>query len=501
MRIRKKSCIFAEFLIRYLTMKKILSFIFVLFVCASASVTQAKDFGVPSESEDVMLQAFYWDSYTLTKYGRTKWIDLLKDTAAINDNFDLVWFPPSASSSGGVGYIPAKMDNQDNTAWGQMGKLRTLINGLHRRGTKVIADIVVNHRGNKSSWCDFYEDDFGLYGKFQLTSEHICSNDEGFTNKESNCYGSSVHGAKDSGTDFAGARDLDHTSAYVRKWVKAYLSWMQGNMKYDGFRYDMTLGYSSEYLSEYNESAQPYFTVSEYWEGIDKQVQHLKDANFNTMVFDFPLKYKLHDAINGNALGQLKNPANSLRGKGFAKYAVTFIDNHDTFERSDNQWGEFIKYNADLSQNMVKNKILQANAYILMMPGIPCVFWPHWKSYTAEINEMIAIRKRAGIHSESEVLEESGQGNKYEATIVGHRGTVILRLGAGRSKDVPEGYELAADGDIYNAYSIYIKMKEEGIETVNGERLTVKGEKFMENGQLYILVGEKVFDARGCVVE
>ena len=52
------------------------------------------------------------------------------------------------------------------------------------------------------------------------------------------------------------------------------------------------------------------------------------------------------------------------------------------------------------------------------------------------------------------MLEESGQGNKYEATIVGHRGTVILRLGAGRSKDVPEGYELAADGDIYKPYAI-----------------------------------------------
>ena len=61
--------------------------------------------GVPAECEDVMLQAFYWDSYktqtgTDSKYGRTKWIDLLKDTAVINKNFDLVWFPPSAKADG-----------------------------------------------------------------------------------------------------------------------------------------------------------------------------------------------------------------------------------------------------------------------------------------------------------------------------------------------------------------------------------------------------------------
>lgn len=497
MHICEKSSIFAVAFFTIQTMKKIILFLFSAFFFAP--VMRAENVGVPAESEDVMLQGFYWDSYTLTKYGRTKWVDLLKDTAAINANFDLVWLPPSASSSGGVGYIHAKLDNQTSD-WGQQATLTNLIAALHEGNTRVIGDIVINHRGNKSNWCDFWQDDFGSYGKFQLTSSHICSNDEGFTNSSSTCYGSSTHGAKDTGTDFGGARDLDHSSTYVQNWAKAYLKWMLNVMQYDGFRYDMTLGYAGQYLKMYNEEARPYISVSEYWEGIDKQVNHLQETNFNTMIFDFPLKYKLHDAINGNHLGQLCNPANSLRGKGYAKYAVTFVDNHDTFERSDAQSQEFYQYNADLSTMLVKGRILQANAYILMMPGIPCVFWPHWKSYPDEINQLIAIRKQVGIHSESQVLNESGQGSAYEATIIGHRGSVVLRLGASRSQDVPAGYELAVDGGWFLPYSVYVKMNAEGIETVDGAH-PIRGEKFLRDGRLQIRVGNKIYDAQGRKVE
>ena len=92
-------------------MKKFVLHIFSLLFIAGASAffgagrVYAENAGVPAECEDVMLQAFYWDSYktktsTDSKFGRTKWIDLLKDTAAINANFDLVWFPPSAGASG-----------------------------------------------------------------------------------------------------------------------------------------------------------------------------------------------------------------------------------------------------------------------------------------------------------------------------------------------------------------------------------------------------------------
>ena len=216
-------------------MKKKGLFILSMILLASAGALRAENIGVPSECEDVMLQVFYWDSYknqsgSDSKYGRTKWIDLLKDTAAINANFDVVWFPPSAQSTGGVGYYHTCLSDQgypNSTDWGTKGKLQELMEALHQGNTKILGDIVINHRGNKSNWVDFYPDNFGEgYGSFQLTQEHICSGDEAFTSKDSPYKGSSVHGAADTGTNDGGCRDLDHTNEYVQSWAKAYVRWM-----------------------------------------------------------------------------------------------------------------------------------------------------------------------------------------------------------------------------------------------------------------------------------
>ena len=489
-------------------MKRIISLVLISILLANAGALSAKNVGVPSESEDVMLQAFYWDSYknqssTDSKYGRTKWVDLRKDSVAICSDFDLVWFPPSAfgdggNGKGGVGYIPKNFTDQTSD-WGQASTLEKLIATLHANGTKVVADIVINHHGNSTSWCTFFEDNFGQYGKFQLTQKHMCSNDEGFTDSRSSCYQapSSERGAADSGTNFEGARDLDHTNVYVQNWSKAYLKWMLNVMKYDGFRYDMTLGFAGRYLQMYNESAQPYFSVSEYWEGIDKQVGHLMATNYNTMIFDFPLKYVFNNALRVKNYRLLVNPSNSLRGKGYGKYAVTFIDNHDTFERSDAQGQQFLGYQADMNNVENKNKILQANAYILMLPGIPCVFYPHWKSYQEEISALIAVRKKAGIHSESAV-EEGVENNVYEAKITGHRGTVIFRSGANRSKEAPEGYTVALEGGSVADYTIFYKEGAQGISNVQGDK--TQGTKVIENGVLYLEYNGTKYNVQGMKV-
>ena len=284
----------------------------------------------------------------------------------------------------------------------------------------------------------------------------------------------------------------------MQSWAKAYVQWMLNVMHYDGFRYDMTLGYSGSYLSMYNQTAQPYFSVSEYWEGIDKQVSHLRATNFNTLVFDFPMKYVLCNAIRYSSYSQLVNPSNSLRNRGYRRYAVSFIDNHDTFERADAQSQEFLGYNVDLRTATVKNKILQANAYILMLPGVPCVFYPHWKSYQEEINAIIALRKKAGIHSESDVYE-SVNNNSYEVITYGHRGTLILRLGPNRSRQAPDGYYVALEGGTNGEYTIFAA-NGTAVDEVETEP-TDKCVKFVRDGRMLIRRGNQVFDMTGRIVE
>ena len=481
--------------------KVILSLLSILFV---APAMRASNTGVPAECEDVMLQAFYWNSYdgtkTSTKYGRTRWIDLLKDTAAINANFDVVWFPPSAGPTGcGVGYSAKQYSNQESD-WGTKTALNNLIKALHKGNTKVLADVVLNHRGNLTNWCNFWTDYFDSYGTWTLTQQHICRNDEGFTDSKSSCYNASYtdRGANDTGDNFDGARDLDHTNEYVQNWAKAYTQWLLNNMNYDGFRYDMTLGFHGRYLKMYNEAAQPYMSVSELWQSIDRQKRHLQETDSNTMIFDFQAKYSLKGIVTGS-YGKLNKSKTfeGLRKHGLERYSVTFIDNHDTFDRGtaygDNQFS-----GSDLTNATTKDHILQASAYILMMPGVPCVFWPYWKSYQSEMNELIAIRKRAGIHSESEVLEETSGQYQYSATVQGHRGKVIVRVGKNRSKTQPEGYELAADGGENSAYTVYIQMDPQGVENpASGSSLKGRGEKFLEDGKLYIRYGEHIYDITG----
>ena len=157
-------------------MKKITLLLGLLVASISALFAQ-----VPMASEDVMLQGFYWNSYQNYKnYGTTKWTDLKTQASEIAATFDLIWLPPSAKSSGGTGYIPEKWCDQGEskpTAWGNKTDLKNLISTLKAGGCKTIADIVINHRGNQSSWTNFHKETFGSE-TFQLNASHICSDDE-----------------------------------------------------------------------------------------------------------------------------------------------------------------------------------------------------------------------------------------------------------------------------------------------------------------------------------
>lgn len=465
----------------------------------------AQTTGVPRESEDVMLQTFYWNSQTLTKYGRTKWVDLLKDTAAISQSFDMVWFPPSASG-GGVGYYPKRWCDQSGD-WGTTSVLKTLIASLHRGGTKVLADIVVNHHASSSGWGSFSSENFGSYGTYYLTQSDICAGDEAFTDSKSNIKGSSNHGAADTGDNEGGCRDLDHTSVNVQNCVKAYTQWMRTEMGYDGFRYDMVKGYHGRYVAMYNRASAPEFSVAECYDGSPATLKaYIGASDSTTFVFDFSAKF---NAFNGgiakSSYANLRYQTSKLfRMAGFGRFCVTFIDNHDTFERSDSQDNEFYQYNCTLTDPTPSKLILQANAYLLANPGVPCVFWPHWVTFRSEINAMIAARRAAGIHSESTIVSEKGANGAtsgyYEAVIQGHRGQLCLQIGPdGKNllKDKSaDGFTLMASG---TEYKMWVKLEATGLES-SSELKPIRATKTIENGRLVITSGSRKYNALGNLI-
>ena len=113
------------------------------------------------------------------------------------------------------------------------------------------------------------------------------------------------------------------------------------------------------------------------------------------------------------------------------------------------------------------------------MPGVPCVFWPHWVRYKSAIQKMIHARKMAGIHSESTVQEESGSGY-YRATIQGKYGSVKLMLGSAASDAQPQDYMLAIKG---STYAVYYKGSGNAIDNVEVEPLDVTKPMFTVMGQ------------------
>lgn len=406
----------------------------VLCLIVSHSLLRAQ---APEESEDIMLQGFYWNSQTVTG-----WTQLLDMAAEIGSYYTCIWLPPSASAEGGgdvggtnVGYHPREWTNQ-TSCWGTSDDLKMLISTLHSYDVKVIADIVINHRAGDTDWGNFTLDDFGTYGCYQLTAEHICCDDEMNTDTSAGTWYGLATGAADTGENWSGARDLDHTSAYVQGDCIAYLQWLQGEYGYDGWRYDYCKGYSGAYVGLYNDASDPYISVGEYFDGsYDPVAAWIDDTGKKSMAFDFPAKYAAFN--NGLASGTYSNmswiednttwrPAGMIHHANYNRYAVTFVDNHDTYIDSN-------KYTGDVAQ---------AYAFLLSAPGIPCVFYPHWTGYKALIKKMIAARRTAGIHSQSDV-EVTQRSTYYECLAQGHNGNLICRIGSSAPSDVPDGYFLA----------------------------------------------------------
>ena len=471
---------------------------------------------VPEKCPDVLLQAFYWDSYNTQiteEYGRTKWVDFLnkegdgglKMGEEIGQWFDLVWLPPFNNSTGGTGYLPVCYSNLTSD-WGQQSNLTKLIKVLHENGARVVADVVVNHAVAQEGWCKFASMNFGKYGYFKPDASWICQTDEMNSDpKAGDCLGTAT-GANDDGygseANYDSGRDWDHQNAKVREMCCAYAKWLRNTIKVDGFRYDYCKGFHNSHINEYNRAGEAYFSVMEMWDGDVNALQsHLNDAGWNTLTFDFATKYQaFNTGIASDYYQGLKGAG--LLGAGKSRYAVTFLDSHDSFQRDGNEF-----CGLGNSMTVCKDKILQCYAYLLSMPGVPLVFYPHWVTFKDPLKKMINARYKTGVHSESAVTDDAGEGF-YTATITGTNGQIKIFIGPNSGyNNTPSGFTLAVKG---TNYGVYYKTNSprgdkntertpvvQGVETVNSQQNVLKGEKFIQNGQLFIRVGEKVYNVQG----
>lgn len=403
--------------------------------------------GWPTNYGGVMLQGFSWDSYDYSQ-----WPVLESQASDMKGYIDLIWVPQSGrclESTQVMGYTPYYYFDQ-NSSFGTETQLRSMIKTLKANGIGTIADVVVNHHQTEG-WFGFPLETYkGTPYQF-LSTDIVANDDGGKTATQAKTASVSLSKNNDEGEDWDGCRDLDHKSSNVQNIIKAYVKFLKDDLGYTGFRYDMVKGFSGTHVADYNDAAGIEYSVGEYWDSNEKIIAWLNTTQKKSAAFDFQFRYNVRDAVNGAANGavtsssdwsRLNSTYNLMHDANYRQYAVTFVENHDT------------QYRSATSQNdPLRKDTLAANAYMLAMPGTPCIFQPHWRTYKQELKSMIEARKLAGITNMSNYTNKASQRTCFANETVGDNANIIVVIGNNTLAYTPsDDYTLILSGYHYRYY-------------------------------------------------
>lgn len=390
-------------------MKKVYLTLIALLAVISASAQ-----GWPANYNGVMLQGFSWNAYEAAQ-----WKALEAQATEFKGFIDLVWVPQSGKCVETVqvmGYKPYYYFNH-NSSFGTENELRSMIKTFKNNGIGTIADVVINHR-NTEGWFTFPAETYqGV--TYQMLPTDICKNDDGGkTLTQAKTESVNLSNNNDEGSDFGDCRDLDHKSANVQKVVKAYLKFLKEDLGYEGFRYDMVKGFNASHVGDYNTATGIQYSVGEYWDGVGNIKNWINNTGKKSGAFDFPFHYNMTNAIRYNDWRKL-NDACLMSDPSYRQYAITFVENHDIQVRED-------KSNEGSKDPIPTAYIPAANAFMIAMPGTPCIFQPHWKAYEHELKSMIEARKLAGITNTSSYNNYANNKQYFANAVNGTNGRKLL---------------------------------------------------------------------------
>lgn len=419
---------------------KILIAVALITLCSQSAGAQ----GWPENYGGVMLQGFYWDSFS-----QSKWTKLESQADDLAATFSLIWIPQSGKcleSNKVMGYTPYYYFNQ-NSSFGTEQELRSMIQTFKAKGLGTVADVVINHHNTMGWWTFPAEEYKGVTYQFQTTD--IVNNDDYdpstnryLTREQAQKDGVTLSSNIDEGEGWGGMRDLDHKSENVQKIVKAYVKSLKDDLGYTGFRYDMVKGFGGSHVADYNDAAGIEYSVGECWDGNGVIKNWIDATGKKSAAFDFQFRYNVRDAINNKDWRRLNSTNNLMHDPTYNRYAVTFVENHDTEKRAGSE------------QDPIRRDTLAANAYLIAMPGTPCVFYTHWLAYKNEIKAMVDARKTAGITNTSSFLNLKNEAGCYaNAVKVGGESKMVVAVGNNVASFTPSSaYTLVLSGYHYRYF-------------------------------------------------
>mmetsp|Transcript_22935 Transcript_22935/g.64442 ORF Transcript_22935/g.64442 Transcript_22935/m.64442 type:complete len:277 (+) Transcript_22935:3-833(+) len=183
-------------------------------------------------------------------------------------------------------------------------------------------------------------------------------------------------------------------------------------------------------------------------------VNWINATDKQSTAFDFTTKGVLQEAVASCQYWRLKDSNGKPPGLigWMPKYAVTFIDNHDTGS-TQRHWP------------FPDDKVLVGYAYILTHPGIPSLFWDHvfdWgEHHRNQIAELLKARRESGIPVDAPVKIMCAENDFYLAEI-GSPPTLRVALGPRHAGDADGNYwRRGPAGNNYCVWVHHVPKKEE----------------------------------------
>lgn len=377
------------------------------------------------------------------------------------------------------------------SAFGTEAELRTLIRDYKKAGTFAIEDVVINHKGGPGMWNGSGKGRY-LISENSSTGAPSTSNDVEWNydnnvdivDDDAHDYWSQYpyleNGNIKSESGFTGGtwgKDLNHNSTNVQDNVIKYLDFLLNDLGYAGFRYDYVKGFDPKYVAMYNVATRPTFSVGEFFDGDQAYLESWIDKTYaedtrQSAAFDFPLKFKMNEAFkNDEGNYAVLDNAGLIANYKMRRYAVTFVDNHDTFKNipNDNTHRGF--------PNRMSKHVVEANMFILAMPGTPCLFYPHYMhpSWQPILQKCIKARRAAGVTNQAAISSVDKSGKHVQFNITGTKGKLKMQLGSTYSDAaVPEGYEVVhKEGDCRLLISTGLDWQNNAKETLIGGYATI----------------------------
>jgi alpha-amylase len=406
------------------------------------------------KTDAILLQGFHWTS------NEHSWYRILAEMSGDIQaaGFDYVWFPPPSASADPHGYLPTEWYNL-NSKYGTQDELKAAIAALRKgkRSVEAIADVVVNHRCGVKDWADFQNPHFAPDGTTDPKAIEEANRKAVVQEDEWKEAGGKPAGSSDTGEQFNGGRDLDHTNPLVQQAIIKWLQWLKKEIGFVGWRWDLVKGYHPRFVGLYNDATQPAISVAEF---ADSEPLPLVDwinrtygkpdvdggpdrTGGKSCAFDFPTRGFLKRAFEQNNYELLKSVEGRCPGLigHWPAMAVTFLDNHDTEPANHND-----PYPTE--------RVAAGYAYLLTHPGKPCVFWPHlfdWgQALRKTILSLIQLRRRARLYAESGVNIRLAQTDLYAAVI---DDKIALKLGPAPWQPDGDDWQSALDGDDFAVWS------------------------------------------------